>query len=76
MVAASGFCGVWAGPIAGKPAPTGFSVDLKMCELQKYCGSWLASDEAKSPKENISLLSGERQPQYMADFQPTPTGAQ
>ncbi|GGK20023.1 hypothetical protein GCM10009103_14060 [Pseudomonas koreensis] len=22
--AASGFCGVWAAPIAGKPAPTGF----------------------------------------------------
>jgi hypothetical protein len=50
-LAASGFCGVWAGPIAGKPAPTGFSVDLKMCEQQKNCGSWLASDEANSFKK-------------------------
>jgi bacillopeptidase F (M6 metalloprotease family) len=57
-VAASGFCGVWAGPIAGKPAPTGFSVDLKMFEQQKYCGSWLASDGARGFKEDISLLYG------------------
>jgi hypothetical protein len=55
-LAASGFCGVWAGPIAGKPAPTGFSVDLEMCEQQKNCGSWLASDGANNFKKYQPLV--------------------
>ena len=34
----------WAGLIAGKPAPTGFVVDLAFVDNPIFCRSWLAGD--------------------------------
>ncbi|QAX83210.1 hypothetical protein C2E19_04855 [Pseudomonas sp. DTU12.3] len=65
------FCGGRAGPFASKPAPT-----LDSCMTQIQCGSGLAREEAISPNEINSLSQKQRHPQYMADFHPTPTGAQ
>jgi hypothetical protein len=38
--------------IAGKPAPTGFSVNTKLVSTNKHCGNWLASDSGFTGEEN------------------------
>jgi hypothetical protein len=40
------------GPIAGKPAPTGFSVATNFVNDTEPCGSWLARDEAVTSDSN------------------------
>ncbi|RON66815.1 hypothetical protein BK669_01515 [Pseudomonas fluorescens] len=59
-------CVAWAGPIAGKPAPTGFSGAHECYERRGHCGSWLASDGPHPVDEDPALVytCGElRQPQ-------------
>jgi len=38
-----------SGLFAGKPAPTGFSVNAEFVNDRDHCGSGLARDEASSP---------------------------
>jgi hypothetical protein len=58
-----GFDVVRADAIAGKPAPTVLSVEHTFYEHCNYCGSRLASDEARSgseiPDQNFSRVRRE-----------------
>ena len=43
--------------IAGKPAPAGFSVVHILCVHPEPCGSWLASDGARSNTARLKAVS-------------------
>jgi hypothetical protein len=55
-LAASDFGGVWAGLIAGKPAPAELLLITHLELNTETCGSWLASDEARNAKRKYQPL--------------------